>query len=88
MRREHKKHPILCSLVESTRVPVIDLGFDNHRIKCPHCQKETAHLWPGRMILFSTVQCIHCNMEFLVVLNQSQREKNLIEEDRLALRAP
>jgi transposase-like protein len=49
---------------------LIDLDLDRHEIKCPHCQRQTVHYWPGKTILFATVKCMHCGKEFLIVLNE------------------
>jgi len=49
---------------------LIDLVFDRHLIKCPHCQKQSVHSWSGTMILFSPVKCSHCSQEFVIALNQ------------------
>jgi DNA-directed RNA polymerase subunit RPC12/RpoP len=50
-------------------VDVITLGLDRHDIKCPHCQKQTTHDWPGTTILFATAKCMHCGNKFLIALN-------------------
>ncbi|MGA2980611.1 MAG: hypothetical protein ABSD76_13560 [Terriglobales bacterium] len=49
---------------------LINLGFDKHLIKCPHCQKQAIHQWSGTMILFSPAKCAHCGREFVIALNQ------------------
>lgn len=48
----------------------VRVDFDIHRLKCPHCAKQTRHPWPGRTILFSTAKCEHCGEEFLIVKNK------------------
>jgi len=51
-------------------VDLIELGFDRHLIKCPHCQKQSVHDWPGTMILFSPAKCTHCDKQFVIALNE------------------
>ncbi len=52
---------------------VIGLGFHQHLLKCPHCQEQTVHHWPGTMILFAKAKCTHCGRDFLIALNQARR---------------
>ena len=47
-----------------------NLDFDKHEIICPHCQKETVHFWPGRVILFGKAKCMYCEEEFIIVQNE------------------
>ncbi len=49
---------------------LINLSFDRHLIKCPHCQEQSVHNWSGNMILFTTAKCTHCGREFLILLNE------------------
>jgi transposase-like protein len=53
---------------------LIDLGFDRHEIKCPHCQRQTVHHSPGRIILLAKPSCVHCGGEFLVAMNEPRIE--------------
>ena len=59
----------------------IDLAFDTHRLKCPHCMEEIVHSWPGCTIPFSSAKCDHCGRAFLIVLNEPRptmdRDKDL-----------
>jgi hypothetical protein len=48
----------------------IRLDLAVHQLACPHCEEQTQHTWPGTTILFSTVECQHCRLEFLVVQNK------------------
>lgn len=57
-----------------SEVGLIEIRPNKHLIKCPHCKEQTVHNWPGTTILFSTVQCTHCGREFVVTLNQPQRD--------------
>jgi hypothetical protein len=51
--------------------PFMDLSLDRHRIQCPRCRKNTVRFWPGRLILFASMQCAHCGGEFLIVQNEA-----------------
>jgi DNA-directed RNA polymerase subunit RPC12/RpoP len=51
-------------------VDLIDIGFNRHLIRCPHCQKQTVYNWPGDMILFAMAKCSHCGRAFLIKLNK------------------
>ncbi len=53
-----------------SEVDLINLGFDRHLIKCPHCQKQIVHNWPGNVILFAATRCTHCGGEFLITMNE------------------
>ena len=53
-------------------VDVVHLGLNRHSIKCPHCQEQTIHNWPGNTILFATAECTHCGNKFLIALNEPQ----------------
>ncbi len=46
------------------------IDFALHQLDCPGCQKQTRHSWPGTTILFSTVSCEHCGLQFLIVQNR------------------
>lgn len=53
---------------------LIQLSPHRHSIKCPHCQKQTVHHWPGNMILFAPAKkCANCGREFLIALNKPRR---------------
>jgi transposase-like protein len=54
---------------------IINLGFERHLIQCPHCQRQTVHNSPGKMILFATAKCTHCGREFLIALNKPRLER-------------
>ena len=49
---------------------VIPIGFVRHLVKCPHCEQEVVHNWPGTMILYSATKCKHCGKEFVITLNE------------------
>lgn len=51
---------------------LIDLRLDKHLIRCPHCQKQMVHNWPGTMILFAAAKCTHCGKNFLIALNEAR----------------
>jgi len=51
---------------------LIDLSPEKHLIRCPHCQKQMVHNWPGTMILFATPKCVHCGKNFLIALNEAR----------------
>jgi len=56
-----------------SEVDLINVGFDKHLIKCPHCQKQTIYPWSGTMILFSPTRCAHCGREFVIAMNQPRQ---------------
>ena len=41
-----------------------------HEFDCPHCQQRTPHSSPGRTILFASIKCEHCGLDFVVVQNK------------------
>jgi hypothetical protein len=53
---------------------LVSLALDRHEFTCPHCQGQAVRLWPGRTILFATVTCTHCGLEFFVVQNEPRLE--------------
>jgi transcription elongation factor Elf1 len=53
---------------------LINLDCNRHLVKCPHCQKQTVHNSPGKMILFATAKCGHCGREFLIAMNKPRHE--------------
>jgi len=48
----------------------IALDLDRHEMQCPHCQEQTVHHSPGKMILFATVNCEHCGRTFPVAMGK------------------
>ena len=63
-------------------LPLISLALDRHEFECPHCQERTVRLWPGCTILFATVTCTHCGLEFLVVQNKLWPEPHPAPEEK------
>jgi hypothetical protein len=53
-----------------SEVGLVNIGLVRHLIRCPHCEKQIVHNWPGSMILFATAKCLHCGKGFLIALNR------------------
>jgi len=52
---------------------LIALDFKKHGMQCPHCQAQTVHHSPAKMILFATVKCEHCLRNFSVAMGKPHR---------------
>jgi hypothetical protein len=55
------------------KADLIALDFEHHELQCPHCQKQTVHHSPGKMILFATVKCECCGHNFAVAMGKPYR---------------
>jgi transcription elongation factor Elf1 len=62
-----------------SNIDFIEVALQTHQIKCPNCDQQTVHNWPGDTILFATATCIHCGEQFLIAFNQPQTEVSSLE---------